>query len=68
MASILIAAKVPPDLASAVRLRAEQSDRTLSAEIRRALRAHLATPEMSEAPATNEGSAKTATHRRYEAG
>jgi plasmid stability protein len=38
---IIIAAKVPEDLAAGVRARAAAADRTVSAEVRRALRAHM---------------------------
>lgn len=46
---VVLTFKTSEDLAAAVRRRAAQTDRTVSAEIRRALRAHLSTPEMSEA-------------------
>lgn len=37
--------KAPPDLAAALRQRAELADRTVSQEIRHALRVHLAAPD-----------------------
>lgn len=41
MARAIIAASVDPDVAAALRRRAAAGDRTVSAEIRRALRSHL---------------------------
>jgi plasmid stability protein len=45
--------KAPPDLAQAVRERAAEADRTVSAEIRRALRQYLSTPNENGATAAN---------------
>lgn len=39
--SVLVATKLPADLAAALKQRATQTDRSVSAEIRTALRAHL---------------------------
>lgn len=50
--------KAPPELANALRARARAGDRTVSAEIRRALRAHLLSTDSSEA-APAGGFAKT---------
>lgn len=41
----MISAQVPVHLAEALRERAEAHERTLSAEVRLALRAHLAEPD-----------------------
>lgn len=48
---VLLSAHVDPDLAQALRTRAAQSDRSVSAEIRVALRAHL----NDETPAGTQG-------------
>jgi hypothetical protein len=41
-----VAAKVPPDLAKAVARMADASDRSVSGEIRRAIRAHVAQSDL----------------------
>lgn len=46
--SRLLAAKVPPDLADEIQRRAVNADRSVSAEIRVALRSHIAESTQSE--------------------
>jgi plasmid stability protein len=48
---VVLNVKAPADLVDALRERARRADRSMSAEIRRAIRAHLATPEPQDAPA-----------------
>lgn len=50
-----IGMKVPEDLAAGIKARADAEDRTVSAEIRRALRAHLATTSNAPAAVNGEG-------------
>lgn len=62
MEAVLISAKVPPELAEAIKRRALEADRSVSAEIRRALRSHFTAPEAStltSEAAPPGGSAKT---------
>ena len=55
MSTVMISAKFPTDLVESLRDRARESDRTLSAELRHAVRMHLTTSEA----APPGGSAKT---------
>jgi len=63
-----INAKVPADLASALKRSAIHADRSVSAEIRCALRAHLLTPFNGESPAGNRALAKNGEATPHEAG
>ena len=56
----LVAAHVPREVADALRALADEGDRSLAAELRRAIRAHLTeVPENVESREANPGSRKT---------
>ena len=52
---IPVGVKLTPDTLDELRERANAGDRTVSAEIRRAIRAHLATTKNAPAAANGEG-------------
>ncbi len=54
-ADVTVSAAVPADLASELRILAERNDRSLSAEVRRALRTHIATEAPLSSNATRAG-------------
>ncbi len=54
-ADVTMTAAVPADLASELRALAERNDRSLSAEVRRALRTHIATEAALTSNATRGG-------------
>ena len=60
---VFIGAKVPQDLAAAVRVRAQRTDRTVSAMIRIALAEHLTNNE--SAPAQDALATTRASSARY---
>jgi plasmid stability protein len=55
MANVLLTARVPDDLVRSLRAHAALSDRSMSGELRVAIKKHLST---SNAPAANQGVAK----------
>lgn len=63
MSQVMVYARFPADLVQSLRASAEDSDRTLSAELRHAVRKHLST---SNAPAANRGAAKADDGGRHE--
>lgn len=59
MANVIVVARVPPDLVQSLRVSARHADRSLSAEIRHAIRNHLANPRTSEGAPPQDSSGKT---------
>lgn len=55
MSAVIVTAQMPADLVAAMRSRAQSADRSLSAEMRCAIRSYL---ENGNAPAANQGAAK----------
>lgn len=52
MAMVILTVKVPAELREALETLAESTDRTVAAEVRRAIRKHLADAEREAAQAT----------------